>query len=75
MSGMPGRKLVKIRCSFTSVEEVPADWDAEDILFYFNDSSSCMNNRLHLRLKRDEDDCTCAEGVVELLENPAVEEP
>ena len=41
---MPSHKFVVLSATIEIVERVPVDWDADEIEFYKNESSSCANN-------------------------------
>ena len=59
-------RKVKIRLSTEMVLEVPESWEEENINFYLNESSSCMNSRVRelLRQKRlNHHQCWC--GIIE----------
>ncbi len=71
---MSDTKTVKIKVTFDLEQEVPADWDDEQTMFYFNDSSSCSNNLLKAAVARycgdyDSDayeGCACSHTHVEM---------
>lgn len=61
-------KTVRLVVTFDIEQEVPAEWDNEQILFYFNDSSHCANNLLHAAVGRYcvDEDCACSHTTVGL---------
>lgn len=64
------RKTVRLKVTFEVDYEVPADWDDDMILFHVNESSSCMDNLLSLRLEQSNAKggfCTCGKGEAVLI--------
>lgn len=41
------KRTVVVRLSIDLVVDVPESWDEESITFYYNESSSCSDNRLN----------------------------
>ena len=73
------KREVRLKVTFEVDYEVPADWDDDMILFHVNESSSCMDNLLALRLeqsKAKDGFCTCmkAEAVIVPIEEWELEE-
>lgn len=66
---MSERKTVRARMSFEVDWEVPAEWNDEQVLFYFNGSSFCTLNLLEEALRKgdSQEGCTCAYGEITLV--------
>jgi hypothetical protein len=64
-------RKVRLKVTFTMDYECPADWDDDLLLFHVNESSSCMDNLLAMRLEQSKANgggfCTCSEGEAVLV--------
>ena len=64
------KRTVRLKVTFEVDYEVPGDWDDDMVLFHVNESSSCMDNLLAMRLEQSQANggfCTCSDGEAALV--------
>lgn len=70
------KKKVMVRHSFTVEEEVPADWEEDMVVSFFNESCWCSTNALRDRLKEiDAGECLCFSHHATVDTRRAADEP
>lgn len=54
------RRTIKVQMTLEFVEDVPEDWEEDDINFHYNESSWCANNILNkLQYRTENVGCLC----------------
>lgn len=65
---MTEKRKVRLSVTFEFDKEFPKEWDDDMILFFCNESSSCVTNLLNDAVGPSKDNCVCCNSSVRIVE-------